>query len=97
MTKIEESIANFVIKIYKISFKHQCSITSWIRTVKRNKLVGGDKNSKHLIAFGMDLVPDSWPKVDPLLLQDIKKYGLFYSIEEDHIHVQGIKPGKSTI
>lgn len=97
MTETEEKIATFVITIYKICLKHKCSTTSWIRTIKRNNLVGGAKNSKHLIALGIDLVPDSWPEVDKLLLLDIKKCGFFYLIEKDHIHVQGIKPRKSTV
>ena len=94
MTQTEQGIILFLIKIYNICFKHQCSVTSWIRTTKRNTFVGGDKGSRHLIGYAIDLVPDSWPKVDDLLLQDIKKYGLFYLIEKDHIHVQAIKPGQ---
>ena len=64
-----------------------CSVTSWIRTPKRNAAKGGDPESKHLSGMGIDLVPDEarqWPKV----IEAARALGLTAVDEGDHIHVQ---------
>ena len=63
-----------------------CSVTSWIRTPKRNKRVGGVPHSKHLSGLAVDLVPDSrdWKPI----IHAFRIRGLKVLVENDHLHVQ---------
>jgi len=69
-----------------VCLNHGCSVTSWIRTPKRNKMVGGVPKSKHLSGHAMDVVPDGgdWSAV----IHNFRIRGLKVLIEEDHLHVQ---------
>ena len=63
-----------------------CSVTSWIRTPKRNKMVGGVPKSKHLSGLAIDLVPDSkdWGPI----IRSFRIRGLKVIVEHDHLHIQ---------
>jgi len=72
------------------------SVTSWIRTPKRNSAVGGVFRSLHLSAEAMDVVVD-----DPLAPSPDERHtlaatlGLRLLIEEDHDHLEFIRPPTS--
>ena len=50
----------FPVAIMQLSQEVPFSVTSWIRTPKRNGLVGGVSNSKHLRGLAVDIVLDDW-------------------------------------
>lgn len=63
------------------------SVTSWGRTLKHNKAVGGVPDSAHTLWKGADVVYD-----DPVAL-DVKspiaaRLGLMIIVEGDHDHIQ---------
>jgi hypothetical protein len=64
-----------------------CSITSWLRTPKRNTAVGGAATSWHLLGLAMDLVPDD-PATREQLIRAAKTLGLQVADEGDHIHIE---------
>ena len=83
------TIGEFCQKISRLCFTHHCSVTSWIRTILRNKTVWGHPKSRHLTGYGIDLVPDDWGTVDALM-KDVRELGFLAINEGDHIHVQSI-------
>ena len=66
------------------------SITSWLRTPARNRIVGGVHNSRHLDALAMDVAPDP----GGFVLSREARYeiaaglGVRLIIEGDHDHLQ---------
>jgi hypothetical protein len=86
-------IGHFAEKISLICGRHQCSVTSWFRTEKRNKDVGGHIMSQHQLGLAVDLVPDQdnsegyWEEV----AIDCRRLGLVAVVERDHIHVQALR------
>ena len=64
------------------------SITSWGRTPKRNKAVGGVDDSAHLLWTGADVVYDAGMAADPLRDRLALRLGLKLIHEGDHDHVQ---------
>ena len=82
-------MTDFLELILLTCMKHKCSVSSWIRTPKHNKKVGGSSNSQHMLGLAVDLVPDGtdW---DPIV-QDLRRFGLVAVIESDHIHVQKMR------
>lgn len=81
------TIAEFVTIVCKICFEYNCSVTSWIRTTKRNAAVGGHSRSRHMTGYGIDLVPDNWDDADAIV-QKAHQSGLSALNEGDHIHIQ---------
>lgn len=81
------TLADFHAKVDALHQEFQFSETSGWRTVKRNKAVGGDKNSKHLRGLAVDCVLDS-AKDAPAFKKRVKAKGLVWLDEGDHIHVQ---------
>ena len=65
------------------------SVTSWWRTPKRNKDVGGKSNSRHLVGLGMDIILDDAAQTQEFI-KAAKGYRLLAINEGDHIHVQTI-------
>lgn len=63
------------------------SETSGLRSVERNKIVGGHPKSKHLVGLARDIVPDNL-KDKKVLIKAVFKAGLSALDEGDHIHVQ---------
>ena len=65
------------------------SITSWYRSPKRNKRVGGAASSMHLLGLAVDVVLDSREDVNSFTLL-AKRMGLWVLDEQDHIHIQEV-------
>jgi hypothetical protein len=73
--------------VYMLCFKHHGSVTSWGRTAKHNKEVGGVPNSYHLLWLGCDIVLD-----DMRQNTDFENDAIFFCLkpilEGDHYHLQ---------
>lgn len=63
------------------------SITSWIRSEKRNADVGGHSLSKHKSGLAVDIIPDD-PAKKPEIVAHAQKLGLIAVDEGDHVHIQ---------
>jgi hypothetical protein len=64
------------------------SVTSWGRTPKHNKAVGGVDDSAHLLWTGADVVYDGGMEADPLRDRLAARLGLMLVHEGDHDHIQ---------
>lgn len=73
-------------KIRALCMAYGGSVTSWIRTPSRNKLVGGAVNSRHKLGLAMDVVLDD-PLNNQLFILAAQDMGLWTLDEGDHIHV----------
>jgi hypothetical protein len=67
--------------------RHGGSVTSWVRTPRHNKIVGGVENSYHLISMACDVVLDDMVQ-NPKFEADAKHLGLDPILEGDHYHLQ---------
>jgi hypothetical protein len=47
---------SFANRVFALCFKHQGSLSSWGRTAKHNKDVGGVEDSYHMLWLGADVV-----------------------------------------
>lgn len=66
---------------------HKLSVTSWGRTVERNRKAGGLKNSWHLDFMAVDCEPDD--RTDATALkEDAEALGLDCVLEVDHVHLE---------
>ena len=63
------------------------SITSWIRTPKRNAQVGGGANSLHILGYAVDIVFDNGEGQERAM-RIARKMGYDRSFEGDHLHVE---------
>lgn len=77
----------FALCVLSLCYKHQGSVTSWGRTAKHNKAVGGVPESYHLLWFGCDVVLDEMAK-NSVFEQDAHYFGLVALLEGDHYHLQ---------
>lgn len=77
----------FVERCYQLQADTPFSVTSWWRTVARNKQVGGLANSLHLEGLAVDcvLLPG---RSGEEFLRVAKILGLYGRVEKDHIHIQ---------
>ena len=82
----------FIMRVFALCFKHRGSVSSWGRTVKHNKNVGGADNSYHLLWLGCDVVLDDMIQ-NPSLEVDAGIFGLKAILEGDHYHLQPAKQG----
>mgnify|MGYP005815357511 CR=1 FL=1 len=67
----------------------RASVTSYVRSPERNKLVGGAVDSRHLIALAADV--SYHPNVAPRLAtakRQALKLGMTLIREDDHDHLQ---------
>ncbi len=73
---------------------YSCSITSSIRTEKRNEAVGGAPRSRHMLKYGYaaDLVPDDPEWLDEIV-DSAYRLGFDYAYISDkgHVHVQSAR------
>lgn len=83
--------AEFSHNVRALCAMYACSVTSGIRTPKRNAQVGGAARSRHLLQYGFaaDLVPD-----DPDNLDEVREtayelgFDYAYVSDKGHVHVQ---------
>lgn len=80
-------VITFIEKIILLRTRFLFSVTSWGRTPKRNKLVGGKENSKHLSLLAVDVVLDD-PSFKDAFIEAARSSDLKCIDEGDHIHVQ---------
>lgn len=81
------SLSDFYVLIFALCRIFGGSTTSGIRSIKRNILVGGVPDSKHLTGFGVDIVLDD-PKKRVAFIAAVEAVGLRAIDEGDHMHVQ---------
>ena len=77
---------------------YDCSMTSGMRTARRNDSIGGDPESKHIVnddepGWAQDLVPDRAEDY-PLVVAEAERHGLGAVDEGDHVHVQYPRKGE---
>ena len=78
---------SFAVRVFGACFKHHGSVSSWGRTGKHNKDVGGVDGSIHLLWLGIDVVLDEMKK-NLGFEKDCDKLGLVALFEGDHYHLQ---------
>lgn len=78
---------SFAVRVFALCFKHQGSISSWGRTLKHNKDVGGVADSYHLMWMGCDVVLNEMVQ-NFSFEADAKRLGLDPILEGDHYHLQ---------
>ena len=78
---------SFGTRVFALCFKHQGSISSWGRTTKHNKDVGGVPNSYHMIWLGCDVILDVMEKNEEFET-DADSLELKAILEGDHYHLQ---------
>jgi hypothetical protein len=79
--------AEFLDAAYLLGLKYGASTTSWFRSDKHNKDVGGVPHSAHRFGLAVDLVYDTPPnKTD--IVEDARRLGLLLIREGDHDHLQ---------
>jgi len=88
------SYADFCLKVRVVCLLYGLSVTSWGRSRKRNKAVGGKANSWHLDFMAIDAEPD-----DPVELSELQyvcgRLGLEVVDEGDHFHIEPAGPRSS--
>lgn len=80
-------VSDFIEKVLLLCYRHRGSVTSWGRTVKHNKEVGGVDVSWHLLWLGIDVVLDEMKK-NTEFETDAVRLGLKPILEVDHYHLQ---------
>jgi hypothetical protein len=80
---------DFIECVVLVCSKHRGSVSSWGRTPKHNKDVGGVDDSTHMLWIGCDVVLDNMVK-NPAFEEDVHILGLHWSFEGDHYHLQTI-------
>lgn len=74
-------------KIRCLALFFPLSVTSWLRSAKRNAQVGGVGDSRHLLGLAVDVVLDDAGNRD-FFTNEAKRLGLQVIDEGDHLHVQ---------
>ncbi|MBM4338993.1 MAG: hypothetical protein FJ110_05580 [Deltaproteobacteria bacterium] len=78
---------NFIDGVMVLCAKYRGSVSSWGRTPKHNKEVGGVEGSYHLIWLGCDVVLDEMKK-NPGFEKDAEQLNIRAIMEGDHYHLQ---------
>lgn len=81
------SIEEFVSGVLALRSVVPFSVTSWGRTLARNKDVGGSPSSLHLLWMAVDVVLDD-PKDQAVIVRMASRVGLRAIPESDHIHLE---------
>ena len=63
------------------------SVTSWIRSKKRNAAKGGSEDSSHTNACAVDIVLDNTSDISAFT-KKAERLGLYVFKESDHLHVR---------
>lgn len=77
----------FMWRVVTLCCKWGGSVSSWGRTQKHNKEVGGVEKSIHLLWLGADVILDLMEK-NPDFEKDADLVGLEAIFESDHYHLQ---------
>ena len=80
-------IAGFIMPVITLRAKHPFSVSSWGRTVKHNKEVGGVDGSDHLLWLGLDAILEPMEK-NVEFEKDCDRVGLVALFEIDHYHLR---------
>lgn len=81
------TIANFVLAVHTYCWLFDASVTSWFRSVARNRALGGVPYSAHVFGLAVDVVYDSTPTVTERHNWG-SRLGLRVIVEDDHDHLQ---------
>lgn len=83
----------FYERVDYLAWAHNASMTSGRRTKDRNRIKRGSTESKHLIGWAIDLVPDmnTWENRWSLA-REAQRMGMWATAENDHVHIQGKPP-----
>lgn len=84
---ISHGVINFILAVVSLKEKYEFSVTSWIRSAKRNHEVGGKSSSYHLLGLGVDCLLDA-PTYKDSFIKDAKRLGLDAVDEGDHVHLE---------
>lgn len=79
-------VFDFIERVVLVCAKHRGSVSSWGRTPKHNKDVGGVEGSIHMLWLGCDVVLDVMEK-NLLFEKDCSQVGLVAIYEKDHYHL----------
>jgi uncharacterized protein YcbK (DUF882 family) len=82
-------VHDFIDKIMALYIETPFSVTSWIRTKKRNNTVGGNSSSYHKLGLAVDIVCDYEEDITTLI-NNAKRLGLGVCKEGDHKHIQAV-------
>lgn len=82
------TISEFAQSVFAYCSVFDGSVTSWIRTPKRNKAKGGASQSAHLFGLGADVVYDTVPPSLSIAKARTNALGLEVIRENDHDHLQ---------
>lgn len=78
---------DFITRVAIICAKHRGSVSSWGRTLKHNKAVGGLDNSLHMLWLGCDIVLDEMKK-NTEFEKDAGTMGMIAYFGKDHYHLE---------
>jgi uncharacterized protein YcbK (DUF882 family) len=81
------TVPEFATLIDYLCITHRASVTSWIRSPKRNHDVGGLANSLHLTGLAVDVKCDD-PATTKILATAARRAGLDAVEEDDHLHLE---------
>ena len=81
------TLFNFVANLFLLHGLFPFSVTSWIRSAKRNKEVGGLATSYHLLGLAVDVVLDN-PADKARFIKEAKRLGFDAIDEGDHVHLE---------
>ena len=81
------NVTDFILTCITLKTKFEYSVTSWIRSSRRNHEVGGKSNSYHLVGLGIDVVLDI-PIHKDSFIKEARRLGLDAIDEGDHVHLE---------
>ena len=79
-------ISSLITKVLILRKSHEFSVTSWLRTIDRNDLVGGLPKSLHLSGLAVDVILDKKEEVD-VFKEACNSIGVYCYDEGDHLHL----------
>jgi len=82
---------NFAADVLFLAELYPFSVTSWGRTVERNKAVGGARRSRHIDFAAVDFVLDAGASHRDALIAMARKLGCRVIPENDHIHIEATR------
>ena len=80
-------VLDFIQSVISLALRWPLSVTSWGRTEKHNRAIGGHPQSWHLLWLGLDVVLDDGLE-NEAFEADCKLVGIHPIFEVDHYHLQ---------